>query len=230
MLERAAAAAARAPSPLTLLAVTVLTSLDQSDLAALGVVGSPREHVLRLAHLATGAGVFGFVTSPHEVAALREAARPARLPRDPRHPPRGRRHRRPEARRHARRRARRRRRPPRHRPPHPRRRRSPRRRRAVAREIAAALVDAPRSMSRSIYGMQPVREAIRARGKDLTVVLVQQGHSPKLDGVARFAADQGVRVERVSAPSSTAAPRTASTRASSRSRPTSSSPTWTAWR
>ena len=53
-------------------------------------------------------------------------------------------------------------------------------------------------MSRLIFGMQPVREAIRARGKDLTVVLVQQGGGPKLDAVARFATDQGVAVERVS--------------------------------
>lgn len=53
-------------------------------------------------------------------------------------------------------------------------------------------------MSRLIFGMQPVREAIRARGKDLTVVLVQAGAGPKHDAVARFAADQGARVERVS--------------------------------
>ncbi len=73
MLERAASAAARAASPLTLLAVTVLTSLDESDLASLGVAGSPREHVLRLAALAMGAGVRGFVTSAQEVAGLRGA-------------------------------------------------------------------------------------------------------------------------------------------------------------
>jgi orotidine-5'-phosphate decarboxylase len=72
MLERAASAAARATEPLTLLAVTVLTSLDAADLAALGVSGSPREHALRLASLAMQAGVRGFVTSPQEVAALRE--------------------------------------------------------------------------------------------------------------------------------------------------------------
>ncbi len=73
MLERAANAAARAASPLTLLAVTVLTSLDQADLAALGVTGTPREHVLRVASIAMDAGVRGFVTSPQEVAALRAA-------------------------------------------------------------------------------------------------------------------------------------------------------------
>src|SRR6516165_10130151 len=40
MLSRAVAAAARAPSPLTLLAITVLTSLDAADLAAQGIPGS----------------------------------------------------------------------------------------------------------------------------------------------------------------------------------------------
>ena len=73
MLERAANAAARAPSPLTLLAVTVLTSLDQADLAAQGIQGTPREHVLRVAGVAMDAGVRGFVTSPQEVGALRSA-------------------------------------------------------------------------------------------------------------------------------------------------------------
>ena len=53
-------------------------------------------------------------------------------------------------------------------------------------------------MSRLIFGMQPVREAIRARGKELTLVLVQSGASPKHDAIARFAADQGIRVERAS--------------------------------
>lgn len=52
-------------------------------------------------------------------------------------------------------------------------------------------------MSRLIIGLQPVREAIRARGKELRSVLVQEGGGPKLDAVARFAADQGVHVERV---------------------------------
>jgi orotidine-5'-phosphate decarboxylase len=77
MLERAAGAAARAPRPLTLLAVTLLTSLDASDLASLGVSGGAREHALRLAKLAADAGIAGFVTSPQEVAALRSALGPA---------------------------------------------------------------------------------------------------------------------------------------------------------
>jgi len=52
-------------------------------------------------------------------------------------------------------------------------------------------------MSRFIYGMQPVREAIRARGKELSAVLVQSDGGPKHDAVARFAGDQGIRVQRV---------------------------------
>ncbi len=77
MLERAARAAARSTTPLTLLAVTVLTSLDQSDLTSLGIEGTPSEHVLRLARLAIDSGVTGFVTSPHEVASLRAAVGPS---------------------------------------------------------------------------------------------------------------------------------------------------------
>lgn len=54
-----------------LLAVTVLTSLDASALDAIGLAGGPREAVDRLAKLAWGAGVRGFVTSAHECATLR---------------------------------------------------------------------------------------------------------------------------------------------------------------
>ncbi|MFO0758246.1 MAG: orotidine-5'-phosphate decarboxylase [Byssovorax sp.] len=79
MLARAAARAAQAPRPLTLLAVTVLTSLDAADLAAQHVQGTPADHVLRLARLAWGAGIRGFVTSPAEVGALREALGPEAL-------------------------------------------------------------------------------------------------------------------------------------------------------
>jgi orotidine-5'-phosphate decarboxylase len=79
MLRRAVARAAQAPSPLTILAITVLTSLDTEDLQAQGVEGSPSDHVLRLARLAWGAGVRGFVTSPAEARALREALGPDAL-------------------------------------------------------------------------------------------------------------------------------------------------------
>ena len=79
MLARAVAAAARAPSPLTILAVTVLTSLDTADLTAQGIPGPARDHVLRLGRMAWEAGVRGFVTSPAEARALREALGPTAL-------------------------------------------------------------------------------------------------------------------------------------------------------
>lgn len=55
------------------LAVTVLTSLDQDDLAATGQLGTATEQALRLADLALRAGCHGIVCSPLEVAAMRHA-------------------------------------------------------------------------------------------------------------------------------------------------------------
>ncbi len=72
---RETAEAAGTGRPL-LLAVTVLTSLDASALAATGVVGSPAEQVVRLAQLAVAAGADGLVCSPLEVATLRAALGP----------------------------------------------------------------------------------------------------------------------------------------------------------
>ena len=51
---------------------------------------------------------------------------------------------------------------------------------------------------RLICGLQPVREAIRAHGDKLQRVLVEKSDSPQLDAVARFAADHGATVQRVS--------------------------------
>jgi orotidine-5'-phosphate decarboxylase len=64
------AAMLRAEPPLVL-AVTVLTSMDDGDFAELGVGGSLEEQVLRLAKLATGAGLRGLVCSPQEIEILR---------------------------------------------------------------------------------------------------------------------------------------------------------------
>jgi orotidine-5'-phosphate decarboxylase len=79
MLARAVAAAERAPRPLTLLAVTMLTSLDDRDLGAIGVAEASRAHVVRLAKLAWTSGVRGFVASPAEAAALRTELGPDAL-------------------------------------------------------------------------------------------------------------------------------------------------------
>lgn len=56
-----------------LLAVTVLTSLEQRELKALGWKGSLQEHVVRLARLAQATGCDGVVAAPTDVAALRRA-------------------------------------------------------------------------------------------------------------------------------------------------------------
>ncbi|NAS22726.1 orotidine-5'-phosphate decarboxylase [Herbidospora sp. NEAU-GS84] len=52
-------------------AVTVLTSLSEADLAAIGLQGPPQDAVRRLAALAVGAGAQALVCSPMEVAAVR---------------------------------------------------------------------------------------------------------------------------------------------------------------
>lgn len=59
-----------------LLGVTVLTSLDRSDLEATGVNADPSDQVLRLADLAHGSGLDGVICSPHEIAALRKQCGP----------------------------------------------------------------------------------------------------------------------------------------------------------
>ena len=69
---RAAVEAARAREPcMKLIGVTVLTSLDDADLAALGMVDKVSAQVLRLAALAWDTGLDGIVCAPHEVALLR---------------------------------------------------------------------------------------------------------------------------------------------------------------
>jgi orotidine-5'-phosphate decarboxylase len=79
MLARASAAAERAPRPLTLLAVTVLTSMDTADLGAQGIPGTAGEHVVRLARMAWQAGLRGFVASAGDARALRGALGPEAL-------------------------------------------------------------------------------------------------------------------------------------------------------
>jgi orotidine-5'-phosphate decarboxylase len=72
MMEQAAKRVAKEHSRLTLLGVTVLTSLDQADLASVGVSASPSEQAVRLAKLARDSGLSGCVCSVAEVSRLRE--------------------------------------------------------------------------------------------------------------------------------------------------------------
>ena len=64
---------------LQILAVTVLTSLDEADLAEIGALGSIEELVRKRSELAIAAGCDGVVASPYEVAAIRAIAPPGFL-------------------------------------------------------------------------------------------------------------------------------------------------------
>ena len=70
MMEDARAAA---PAGTRIVAVTMLTSLDDSDLAATGVNGNGHDQVVRLAELARESGLDGIVCSGNEVATARKA-------------------------------------------------------------------------------------------------------------------------------------------------------------
>src|SRR5689334_19762939 len=72
-------AAVRSAGATRVLAVTVLTSLDDADLAEIGAQGPVAALVRRRAELAIAAGCHGVVASPHEVAAIRAIAPPGFL-------------------------------------------------------------------------------------------------------------------------------------------------------
>lgn len=55
-----------------LIAVTILTSMDESDLASIGLSGSPQDNVLRLASLVQDCELDGVVCSSRETTALRQ--------------------------------------------------------------------------------------------------------------------------------------------------------------
>lgn len=71
MLAAAAEAAAGLSQAPRLLAVTVLTSMDAEQLAAVGISSSPAGQALRLAKVAHGAGIHGLVCSAEEASQMR---------------------------------------------------------------------------------------------------------------------------------------------------------------
>jgi len=81
MMRRAADTAAEQaakyglPKP-SVIGVTILTSMDDSDLTAIGVAGRVADQVERLAELAAKSGLDGIVCSPKEIAAVRAVTNP----------------------------------------------------------------------------------------------------------------------------------------------------------
>jgi orotidine-5'-phosphate decarboxylase len=75
IMRSAVRAAADFPH-LRVIALTVVTSLTDADLADTGVGGTMREHVVRLARLARDAGCHGVVASPQDAAMLRAVLGP----------------------------------------------------------------------------------------------------------------------------------------------------------
>jgi orotidine-5'-phosphate decarboxylase len=76
MLLAAREGVERAAHTPLLIAVTILTSMDTSDLAAVGLSGSPEDNVLRLATLVHQSGLDGVVCSSRETGVLRNALGP----------------------------------------------------------------------------------------------------------------------------------------------------------
>lgn len=75
MMEAAVSRLKQLQQPPILIAVTILTSLSQQDIAEVGYPGTPAESVLRLAQLADSSGMDGIVCSPLEVEDVRPVVR-----------------------------------------------------------------------------------------------------------------------------------------------------------
>ena len=73
MMQAARDGVAKTGKSPKLIAVTVLTSMDQTTLNQLGIQGSLEDQVLRLARIAQQAGLDGVVCSAQEASALRMA-------------------------------------------------------------------------------------------------------------------------------------------------------------
>ncbi|MDP6198409.1 MAG: orotidine-5'-phosphate decarboxylase [Porticoccaceae bacterium] len=71
MMEAAQHSLQQSGSEMLLIAVTVLTSMEQSDLQQLGLQRDPAEQVLHLAQLAKNAGLQGVVCSAQEASTLK---------------------------------------------------------------------------------------------------------------------------------------------------------------
>jgi orotidine-5'-phosphate decarboxylase len=71
------AAGRRAGTPPLVIAVTVLTSMDDATLREIGVDQPPIDHVARLARMTQAAGLDGVVASPQDVTAIRRACGPS---------------------------------------------------------------------------------------------------------------------------------------------------------
>lgn len=70
-MMRSAVEAVSDRSRTKVLAITVLTSIDENILSEIGVTSSPAESVMRLMRLAESAGVDGVVASPQEIQTIR---------------------------------------------------------------------------------------------------------------------------------------------------------------
>ena len=71
MLIAAREAISELTRPPLLVAVTILTSMDETDLRSIGLGGAPGDHVTRLATLAQNCGLDGVVCSSRETQELR---------------------------------------------------------------------------------------------------------------------------------------------------------------
>jgi orotidine-5'-phosphate decarboxylase len=71
MMRAAVEAARTSERRAKIIAVTVLTSLEDRDLVEVGISGTALAQAVRLAILAKEAGLDGVVCSPHEIAAVR---------------------------------------------------------------------------------------------------------------------------------------------------------------
>ena len=74
MLEAAVAGLHDANPQAGILGVTVLTSLDEAELAAIGVPVTPGKLVSRMARVAEGSGCEGVVCSPREITVVNDVA------------------------------------------------------------------------------------------------------------------------------------------------------------